>query len=261
VPSSTTIAIGNPSAPELRAAVDWLQSRSAAFFETPAAALWQANGLPRWIYLLCERRGIFAQAQIEALHRAAPLARLVAVCGSWCEGEPRTGKPLAGVHRVYAHQLAARASAAEGTNDFAGWRLPRTATPIDVSMQRARLAPLAANIGVIAETRGDFESLADALDAIGCRALWQRRDPSLENATAILWNGRSLDHRRGGDLRREGDIARPVLALLHSPREDEVLRATELGASAVVSKPFLLGDLHAALQSVAAGAARQERAA
>jgi hypothetical protein len=252
VPNSTIIAIGNSTAPHLRAAVDWLAARGATFFDTPAAALWQASSAPRWIYLLCERRGVFAQGQIEALHRAAPLARLVAVCGSWCEGEPRTGRVLAGVTRVYAHQFASRATAAENATDFAGWRLPRTATPIDVSLQRARLAPLAAKIGVVTETRNDFESLADALAAIGCRAVWQRRDPSLADVTAILWNGHSLDERGAADLRRAIEFGRPLIALLDGPRADEVARAEEIGAQAVVSKPFLLGELHAALASIAA---------
>jgi CheY-like chemotaxis protein len=260
VPSSTIIAIGDPTAPDLRAAVDWLAARGATFFDTPAAALWQASSPPHWIYLLCERRGVFAQSEIEALHRAAPLARLVAVCGSWCEGEPRTGRVLSGVTRVYAHQFTSRAIAAEDASDFAGWRLPRTATPIDVSLQRVRWAPLAAKIGVIAETRSDFESLADALSGIGCHAVWEKRDPSLADVAAIVRDGRSLDERALADLRRARDFNKPLVALLHWARADEISGAKELGASDVVSKPFLLGDLYAALQSLA-GAAHHERAA
>jgi hypothetical protein len=260
MPASDIIAVGNKSASDMRGALEWLEARGATFFDTAAAALWQADAAPRWIYLLCERRGVFTQADVEALHRAAPRARLVAVCGSWCEGEPRTGRVLAGVTRVYAHQFALRAIAAEAAHDFAGWRLPRTATPIDVSMQRVRFASLVAKIGVIAETRGDFESLADALEALGCRTVWRQRDPSLTDVAAILWNGRSLDERGEAELRAALDFATPLVALLHSPRANEIARALELGTSAVVSKPFLLGDLHNALESLASES-RRERAA
>jgi hypothetical protein len=240
--------------------VEWLRAHGARFFETPAAALWQAEAAPRWIYLLCERRGVFAQAEVEALHRAWPLARLIAVCGSWCEGEPRTGKPLAGVQRAYGHQFLARASAA-GASDFAGWRLPRTATPIDVSLQRVGFAPLSAKIGIIAQTRADFSALADAVEALGCVAQWHRRGPLSEaDIAAILWNGRSLDDAAVRDLRAASEFRKPLIALLDSPRSHDIERANACGAAAVVSKPFLLGDLYVTL-AAGIGRAAQTRAA
>jgi hypothetical protein len=257
MPKSISIAIGNSTSPELRPAVEWLRAHEARFFENPAAALWQAEVTPRWIYLLCERRGVVAQAEVEALHRAWPLARLIAVCGSWCEGEPRSGKPLAGVHRAYGHQFLARASAADAS-DFAGWRLPRTATPIDVSLQRMSYVPLAANVGVIAQTRADFTALSDALQALGCITHWQRDEEA--QVAAILWNGCSLNQAAEQELLSAREFQKPLIALLDSPRSQEFERALACGVAAVISKPFLLGDLYNTLAVLLSRGAHQRAA-
>src|SRR5262245_46214259 len=59
---------------------------------------------PDLILLVASRPGRFSAAEVEALHRRAPLARLVALLGTWCEGEVRSGHPWPGVNRIYAHQ-------------------------------------------------------------------------------------------------------------------------------------------------------------
>jgi hypothetical protein len=246
LPNSNIIAIGNRDAIELRAAVEWLEAQDAVFFEAAHAALWQLTAPPRWIYLLSERRGVFAQADIEALHRIAPLARLVAICGSWCEGEPRTGRPLAGVHRVYAHQFRNRASAASSDNDFAGWCMPRTATPIDISLQRSHFPSLRGTIGVLADRRADYEALADALHAMGCKAVSSKAP----DVAAWVYNGSSFHDRAERELRMALAMQKPVVALFDAPRADEIERALRLGVAEVISKPFLLGDLYGALVKV-----------
>src|SRR5687767_9075254 len=50
------------------------------------------------------RSGQIPQTAIEAVHARMPWATLVAVLGSWCEGETRTGTPLHGIERVFWYE-------------------------------------------------------------------------------------------------------------------------------------------------------------
>ena len=69
-----------------------------------------AEGLPapHGIVLAQAYPGQFSPVAIDRLRNLAPLARLIAILGSWCEGEPRSGHPLPGVIRIYWHQAAER---------------------------------------------------------------------------------------------------------------------------------------------------------
>ena len=63
---------------------------------TPAAVLW-----------LQSRSGEVLQCDINAAQTLDPLARSIVVAGCWSEGEPRSGRLLAGVlTRVLASRLA-----------------------------------------------------------------------------------------------------------------------------------------------------------
>src|SRR5687768_7503620 len=63
-----------------------------------------ADKPPELILLAQSHPGSDDQAHVERLHRVAPLTRLIVVAGSWCEGELRTGRPLAGVIRLYWYE-------------------------------------------------------------------------------------------------------------------------------------------------------------
>ena len=72
----------------------------------------------------------FSIEEIDRLRRAAPLARLLGLLGSWCEGELRTGHPWPGVLRLYWHQFPAQCSrefARLQTGRGSTWGLPITA--------------------------------------------------------------------------------------------------------------------------------------
>ena len=110
---------------------------------------------PDLILLVASRPGRFSAAEVESLHRRAPLARLIALLGSWCEGEVRSGHPWPGVTRIYAHQWQARLP-----RELETWQ-PRTATEIDRLMS-SRLATKAQRqlIGIAAAQRTMFDALA-----------------------------------------------------------------------------------------------------
>ncbi len=68
---------------------------------------------------------------LDQLQKSAPLTRILALAGSWCEGEPRTGTPWPGMIRTYWHNWLAhwkrdfkRFSSAQ----LPSWGLPMTTT-------------------------------------------------------------------------------------------------------------------------------------
>lgn len=248
------VSIGAEQHADLREVVAWLQQRGAMHFTTCEEALETlATDRPgvQWIVLLAAHRGAFEPAAIEALHRRAPLARLVVVCGSWCEGEMRSGRALSGVTRVYWHQFVDRAEAALAEQgDFAGWRLPRTATAIDVSLQirRHEAQPLTGpSIGILA-SRAEALAVGEALAACGVGSVWVRDQQEVsEDLPALMWSGPSLAARPEIVLRV------PTVALLNFPRQSEWQLARELGFVGVLGKPFLLGDLRGQLARLGLG--------
>src|SRR5262245_6670790 len=62
---------------------------------------------PELIVVAQSRPGMIAARQMDALRRPAPLAGVVALLGSWCEGETRTGRPWPGVERLYWYEFPA----------------------------------------------------------------------------------------------------------------------------------------------------------
>ena len=65
--------------------------------DTAAAWLAVTTESPHQIVLAAAYPGQFLDADINRLRCLAPLARIINVAGSWCEGEPRSGTPNAAV--------------------------------------------------------------------------------------------------------------------------------------------------------------------
>jgi hypothetical protein len=199
------------------------------------------------------------QSQIEQLRRLAPLAGFVALAGTWCEGEPRTGRPPQGVRRLYWYE-------------FAGWwqrqnelraagLCPEWAMPPGVALSGE---PVQDN-GV--SSRGlivlgvpwweTADALSDILRAAGYSVVWQR--PAISHmlargAAAGIWEGGQLNAREAKDLQffcsRLGKDGAPVIALLDFPRFDSRELALASGAAAVIAKPWVNDHLMSTLQRV-----------
>jgi len=194
--------------------------------------------------LLCQSRpGQFAQVDVESLHRAAPLAGLIALLGTWCEGEARSGRPWHGIERVYwyeaiGHLRQLLAHPQQGL---------RTETVAERILRQSWQPPAMRGIAVIAGDRREYEPLADL-----CRAL--QMTPHRYEAAATLNVTPSLilvaadDLASSGlsdtviSLRRQWPQARMV-ALLNFPRQHEVAALESAGCNAVLGKPVMLGDL------------------
>lgn len=261
------LLIGEREHGEFASAVAWLRSSStllACDNIVAAEAMLKVAGAksPEWMVLLAGYRGAFANDDVERLHKCAPLARLVTLLGSWCEGETRSGRSLPGIARVYWHQWPTRAPAellGERAGRYAGWSLPRTATPLDVSLLArpvgnawsADNSTNTAELAIIAPTRERFRTLADAVGACGLKSAWQRASLLQLSAatTGVLVDGESLTEAMEQMIVATVDAAagRPVVLMLDFPRWQEVERARQLGVTGVLSKPYLLGDLRSIL--------------
>ncbi len=105
------LLVGDAQRTEFREAVDALRSSCSmtAAVDVTAAESMLAQGLvPDLIVIAQAFPGQVTTEQVERLRRAAPLARVLGLLGSWCEGEARTGRPWPGVIRVYWHQWTPR---------------------------------------------------------------------------------------------------------------------------------------------------------
>lgn len=210
-----------------------------------------ADALPELVVLAQSYPGEFSPRAVEGLRRLAPLARIVGLLGSWCEGEARSGEPWPAVPRVYWHQWTRRASRElprRGGGGGASWQLPPTASeeerllavsPVDWAMGQ----------GLVAVRTSCFEMaelMTDLLCRAGYGAVWLEpwRPARLTGLSAVLFDGDDLRGDGFAELGRLVAVHRPVpvLALLDFPRTDDVARAREAGAAGVVSKPFLLDE-------------------
>ena len=183
------------------AALDEL-ARVTRFADVAAAIAALADDLPtpHGIVLAQAYPDQFSAAAIDRLRSLAPLARLIAILGSWCEGEPRSGHPLPGVIRIYWHQAAVRIRR-EFPRWFqpqgSAWRLPVTATDEERLLASIH-TPLPKGQGLVAiwTRRPEMEGLlADACRRVGYATVWlhPRQPARVQGAAAAIYDGASLD--------------------------------------------------------------------
>jgi len=257
------LLIGEHGHREFAAAVAWLETNAQLTKASTAADAFacgqlDARSVPWHTVVFAQSRpGVIAWRDIERVSRVAPLAHLVALLGSWCEGETRSGKPWPGVVRCYWHQWPARCGTELRPNIApTSWQLPRTSSDWERTNHALR-QPVAGGSGMVAihsRTALSFQALAQACRLAGFAAA--RLTPSqtwaVQGAAAVLWDGpidRAQDHT---ELQELAQRVRPVplIALLAFPRFHQVERARQGGVAAVISCPFLLTDLWATLSDV-----------
>ncbi len=219
----------------------------------PAAANWLKMQGPVDLVVVAQARpGQFPLAQIEAIRNVAPLAPIVALLGSWCEGEMRSGSPWPGVARVYWHQWGERfrREAAKWSRGEPGaWTQPLTATAEErlLSSERSDRCKSSQVVAVVS----DDDEIADWLAAVwarrGMSAVTFRRPPSgqIRGLSLVLWdaglpNPRAIEAFRLGVRQFPGSRA---VVLADFPRDDDVCSFLAAGAAAVLSKPAVCGDL------------------
>jgi hypothetical protein len=245
------------TAPCLRAAVEKI-----ALAETP----------PELLLLAQPRPGCDEQADVELLRELAPLTRMVVVAGTWCEGELRTGRPLAGVIRLYWYEFPAWWRDAIAC--LARRECPPWAEPLDDirAGQAARRSPAmtrnlkatevsGVTVAIDATDFTVFETLAASLSAEGWICVWQpHHRPSLidpaDSPVAGVWDGSQLHAAEAESLgafsARMKQHEAPVVALLDFPRAEHIEVASKAGAAAVLGKPYQVAHVHAEFRRFAA---------
>ena len=213
------------------------------------------------------RREVIDQESVDHLQAVYPNTSTVALLGSWCEGEVRSGVPWAGVPRVYWHQWEGefnRFVSALTHDKIHDWQLPKTATPADriatIKQESFEGEPFEGIIGVSAWTNTQYEMIADSLSAFGIQTCWIERTTwdgeakSLINLVILDDDSISsnLENRINWIFTTLGQ--RPIALTLSFPRADEVEALKKLGVGAIVSKPFTLAELrHGILVASGAG--------
>lgn len=228
------------------------QCRLATAVDAAAAVDWMAEAkqAPALIVLAQARPGQFAAEDVDRLRAAAPLARLAALLGSWCEGETRTGKPWPGVIRVYWHQwtrLLPEVAALQAGRSSA-WSLPATASDEERLLWTASQIELKKQ-GLAAIVSEDFamaHCLIDACRSRGLAAVWLSRAQigAVRGADFFLWDVAS-DGESTDELERAAAafLQSRIMVLANFPRWEDQRRWRAAGAETVLAKPLLLGDL------------------
>ncbi len=255
--------VGDPLWNEFRAVHDWLRQHAALQSVADAAAaselLAAGHFVPRLIVLAQIWPGQYSTAEVEQLLRAAPLARVNELLGGWCEGETRTGTPIAGSLRLYWHQWLARLAPEFARAENGGrplWELPATANdeerllglPKPHDIGRGRL------LAMIARNAESADVLCEAAAMFGFAAIWVRRprQPLLTGIHAAVWEAPSLMVEAGDNLRLWRAVFRDAqfAALCDFPRVEDRDRLLAAGARIVVSRPFWLHDLFEQLANI-----------
>jgi CheY-like chemotaxis protein len=238
----------------------WGPVCEVAEIDAAAAMLAKGEVAPDVIVVAQSFPGQFSHDAIDRLRRLAPLARILGVMGSWCEGEMRSGLPWPATVRTYWHQWPARCHREFGrlaAGQRCSWALPLTATDEErLLVDTAESWPRRQGLVVI---RSPSFEMADWLSA-ACRrrglATLLQRAPSaarVEGAAAGIFDGSDLGEDECAELERLALALRPapVVVLLAFPRAEHYRLALSSGAAAVLSKPVAVEDLYWQLDAMA----------
>lgn len=192
--------------------------------------------------------GEHARGTLEQIQRESPIMRMVAICGSWCEGQKRSATPWPGMLHTSWHRWLPHWQ--DDLVRLSNHRLPSFGLPVAASEHERTLFrefPKRTE-GKLIAIRSRREDMADML-ATACRSqgyatawLDPRHPLRLEGPDAILWEGspHQLDDLQSTHIRYR---SAPILALLDFPRIDDVERAITHGATEILAKPMHLDDL------------------
>ncbi len=265
-PSLAILLLGDSARTEFRDAASCLERWGAVHRfagEVEAAAVLTAGRIaPDLIVVAQSFPGQFSHGAVDRLRRLAPLARVIGLMGSWCEGEMRTGAPWPAVVRNYWHQWIARCNR-ELHDLIAGaggsWALPPTATEEERLLASAGShvgqrsgkhegAPDCRGLAVIRSRSYQMAPwLSDACRSRGFATVCEREAAAvrIDGAAVAIFDADAIGPTEFAELQRFAARLRPtpVIVLLAFPREEDDARARSAGAAVVLSKPVTVEDL------------------
>ena len=215
------------------------------------------------IVLAASRRNQFSHEWVESIRGKASPTPLVALLGTWCEGEQRSGEPWPGVQRIYWHQWQSRFDhfiRQLASDQVCDWQLPATSNHADsamnfTSLDTTKVFDKRLSVGVSAVSEIHYQMVADALQTRVAAPHWIERQHcdaavieqlSLIVVDADSWN-RDVEDRIHW-LRNGLKIDTPIVLLLNFPRQSDLAALNAVGISEVVSKPFQLSDFALAIE-------------
>lgn len=226
-----------------------------------------AEEMPDLIVLAQARRGEHSPHDVEALRQWFPLAAMVVVYGPWCEGETRSGQPLAGIPRVVignwpiAWNRFADEFSREGCST---WHLPTVISAVDRLTDPRLEASFASHDGpgqrITVRVAGGSQALVNLLiDAAGAAPVrFLLEDSATTSADLLMVDCRFsiAEAVRAAKLFKKPI---PVLALLGFPRDSDRQQLREIQSqSRVLGKPYSNADVLAALEQMTAAKARSQ---
>jgi CheY-like chemotaxis protein len=233
-----------------------------AFAETDQAIKVLTNGevVPDMIVVAQSFPGQYSHEAVDHLRRLAPLARVIGLMGSWCEGEMRTGLPWPGAVRTYWHQWTSRSNREFNRllkGQCGAWTLPPTASEeerllADRAKQGDELSFQRGLVLIHTQSHDMAQCLSAACRSWGFATVWQHPTNivHVEGAVAAIFDSGDLRNKQCSLLRHLTRSIYPlqVIALLAFPRIEDRNQALSAGAAAVLSKPLVLADLFDALE-------------
>jgi hypothetical protein len=246
----TVLAVGAWDRTEFRLVRDGLDSaRRWPTAATLADAVTSGGPPPEVVLLALPRPGRLGQEDIDRVRAAWPLARVVIVAGSWCEGELRSGRPPTGAVRLYWHEFGdwwRAACAAWARSEAPPWSEPlddlRGGQTIAVTGAAAGNAAAGLTLAIHAADCGTFEATAASLAGCGWQCCWHHSGLAANDFAALLWNGGQLDERELGELAAFcaalSPRSTPVLVLLDYPRAEHIAAIRDAGAQGLLGKPY-----------------------
>lgn len=228
----------------------------------------QGKLLPELVVLLASRPGEFLDSKVNQLRTAAPLARLVNLLGSWCEGEMRTGVPLSGMVRLYWHEwepacerelarlgnLLVKSTGAESINTTSTWSMPVTSTDEErLLVNRPITFPRGSGLVAInSPSPAMSDWMAEACEKQGYSVVLsagslQDKETSSEirGVSVVIVDAsecNKAEQARIKTLQTRWPSAR-MIVLLDFPRIEQRRRLQEQGVDTIVSKPITLEGL------------------
>jgi len=274
VSEPTVLLIGNTARPELAEARNVLEGLArvipAADADAAAALLADEEIAVDVIVVAQAYPGQLSGEALDRLGRLAPLARVVVLLGSWCEGEVRSGRPIPGAIRVYWHQWPARCAQELGRlrrGLCTSWCLPPTAVEEERFLALAD-QPWPRREGLIAVHSPSFDMRDWLCRACRRAGYWTveadrpifavrksgqptgpvAQPPSavpIPRITAAIFDATRCRGQELDDLKRWAAAVEPapVIVLMSFPRVEDRDRLLAAGAAALLSKPLLLEDL------------------
>ena len=231
--------------------------------------------------------GEFSVREVELLRREAPLARMVGLLGTWCEGEMRTGDPWPGVIRLYWYQWHPQATMhmkalAEGRPT--AWALPATATHEDRLLAQSRISAARSPgayrgyVAVFSPRPEMTEWICEAFEGPEWNVLpadFRRVQEFLEmdpktclalsgHVDLLVYDATEFDEAEAARFGRVCGLvgAKDSMVLCDFPRLADRRRAAEAGAACMLAKPVEILDLtQVATQLVPPGEPLPEKAA